>query len=416
MDQAALRRSIEDWDRFYRTTRANLIRRSVASELSSRMGTAVLGVRRCGKTCAAIQMSLPADQNDVLYYNFEDPLFVLGNDVANLDLVLRVAAEVKGRAPRVLLLDEIQNVNAWERWLRKILDQREHQVVVTGSSAKLLSRELATALAGRCLEVPMWPLSFGEYLQFSRRDSDRRDDLLAALRLYLQWGGFPEVSFSEDDAWRTRLLRQYLSDIVLKDVMFRNDLRNQTALMQVLTFYLTNISSPHSLSSLKNAFGIGSETAERIVAALHDAFVIFPVPRYHPNMKVQSRDAHKIYAIDTGLRNVGSRSAQEDFGKLLENAVYIELLRRGCEVSYFRGKQEVDFVVTDHYRPVSAIQVCASDLAEAPTREREINALVECLQSLSLPNGIIVTWDRQETITVAGKEIQLIPAYEWLRR
>jgi len=231
----------------------------------------------------------------------------------------------------------------------------------------------------------------------------------------LQWGAFPEVVTAEDDNTRKRLLRQYLTDIVLKDVVTRNEIRNQRAFDRVLTFYLTNPSSLHSYTALKNAFGVSTETAAAYTAALEDAFVTFEVPRYHRNLKVQTRDPKKVYVIDPGLRNVGARSAENDTGKLLENLVYLQLRRLEAEITYFRGKQEVDFVITESYQPVAAVQVCAADLENAETYRRETEALSECIHQLNLKPGTIVTWDREDRLHHGGLTIDLVPAHRWLR-
>lgn len=413
MDRAILASSIRDWDRLYRQAREKLISRSGPPLATRQMGCALIGVRRCGKTYTAIDQSRAHAVEDVLYYNFEDPAFIVDNAVGNLDLLLDVAAEIRGRAPRMLILDEIHNVANWERWLRKILDQREYEVIVTGSSAKLLSRELATAVAGRCLESRIWPLSFAEYQKFRGLSPGTRGASLAALGDFVRWGGFPEVVLCDDHDTKRRILEQYLSDIVFRDVQQRSAIRNHRALMQVLTYCFTNLSSMHSQSSLKKAFGIGTDTASEILSALADAMLLFGVQRYHPNLKVQARDPIKTYVIDTGLRSVAARSPNDDTGKLLENMVYLELQRRGHAVWYYREEAEVDFIVTEAFRPTCAIQVCA-DLSDPDTRERELRAMKECLERLALKAGTIVSWDHEEHIRTGDMRIQVIPAYIWL--
>lgn len=416
MDSAALRKSLQDWERTRKATQQQLIPRLHRQEIPFPLGLALLGVRRCGKTYAAIEIASRED-GEVLYYNFEDPAFVMYNEVGSLDQLLTVAAEMRPRPPKTLVLDEIQNVTGWEKWIRKILDQREHRVIVTGSSAHLLSRELGTAVTGRCLERHIWPLSFPEFLNFSERQVQRPLDGVAALSAYLTWGGFPEVVLAADHQLRLKILRQYLSDVMYRDVLQRSGLRNRRSLDQIVTYYLTNLSSLHSYSSLKRAFDIGVDTAEAVTQALVDAFLVFEVQRYHPNLKVQSRDPRKVYAVDTGLRNVGARSPQEDRGKLLENAVFTELKRRDRDVCYFKAQRETDFVVTEGFKPVEAIQVCASDLADTETQVREISALEECLTSLKLKEGTIVTWDREDLVKLGGgRSIHMVPAYNWLRR
>ena len=192
-------------------------------------------------------------------------------------------------------------------------------------------------------------------------------------------------------------------------------IRSASSLETLVHYYLANISSLHSYNSIRKAFGLNVETARNYTRFLQEAFLIFELNRYHPNLKVQSRDPKKIYAIDTGLRNANAATGSEDIGKLAENIVYLELRRRNCELTYFKNTQEVDFVITKFGKPKSAIQVCYADIRkESETREREITALVECLQATQLPTGWILTQKGEEKIHVEKKEIHLIPLYKWL--
>jgi hypothetical protein len=410
-----LKQSIDDWREFYLNARNSLVERAVPPLPTRKLAAALVGVRRAGKTSQAILMTRSVPAEKVLYYNFEDPLFYTDDRVDNLDLLVSVASEFSPAPLEVLILDEIQNVDGWWRWIRKIVDQGRYRVIVTGSSAKLLSAEIATVIAGRCLQYRVWPLSFSELLAFRGGEARTRHHLLSALRDMMTWGSYPEVILTEDEGARKRLLKQYLNDIVLKDVLGRFEIRNTRALDQILTYYLTNPSSLHSYSALRKAFGVNTDTAGSYTRALADAFVVFEVNRYHANLKVQARDPKKVYIIDPGLRAVGARSTSDDTGKLLENLVFIELLRREKEVSYYKGEREVDFVVTESYQPREAIQVCASDLADEKTHDREVGGLLECLDSLGLARGTIVTHDREERIRRGGKRIDFVPAWTWLR-
>ena len=217
----------------------------------------------------------------------------------------------------------------------------------------------------------------------------------------------------ENEIDREKLLRQYLSDIVHRDIINRHAIRNKRALDLILTFYQTNLSSLHSYSSIKKAFGIPVDTIADYTAALGEAFLIFEVERFHQNLKIQTRDPRKVYVVDSGLRRVGARSAEADLGKLLENLVYLELRRRGKSAYYYQEKGEVDFVTTQGYEPESAIQVCAYGMDKEPTRTREVKALVDCLNALELAEGSIVTMDRDEIIESGGKTIRSVSAPNW---
>lgn len=415
MDAATLKLALDDWNAFYRDSRQALLARIPSTTLPDKnIASALIGVRRSGKTSHAILCTTTLAEDSVLYFNFEDPLFLLDNQVSNLDLLLSVAEQYSKVQIKFLILDEIQNVSGWERWLRKIVDLKRYQVIITGSSAKLLSSEISTSITGRCLEHYIWPLSFKEYLQFRNITPKRSSDLLRELRSYSVYGGFPEVVLSQLEARKKDILRQYLGDITNKDIVSRNEIRNKRALDQIIAYYLTNLSSLHSFTAVAKAFQIDTETASLYSLALEDAFLMFSVERYHRNMKVQARDPRKVYTIDPGFRTVGARSREEDLGKLLENIVFIELKRRRKQVQYWKGKAETDFIVVDRYKPLEALQVCASNLEEPRTRSRELNGLIECLEELKLHSGTIISWDREEIIKESGKRIEIIPAYKWL--
>jgi predicted AAA+ superfamily ATPase len=201
---------------------------------------------------------------------------------------------------------------------------------------------------------------------------------------------------------------------VLRDVVSRHSIKNQQSLHQVVSFYLTGLSCLHSYNSLRKAFGISTELAAVLTGYLAQAFLVFEMSRYHPNLKVQARDPKKIYVIDTGLRTVSLQSNREDWGRLAENAVYLQLRRHNKQIFYYKQKQEVDFVITELGKPIDAIQVCYSDFENQDTRNREINALLECLQDLKLTSGKILTLSIEDVLIMEGKTIYLIPLYQWL--
>lgn len=196
--------------------------------------------------------------------------------------------------------------------------------------------------------------------------------------------------------------------------MSRKGIRDKHTLDKIVYHYLTNISCHHSYSSLKKAYHLGGDTPLNYTEYLKDAFLIFEVERYHKNLKVQSRDTKKIYTIDTGLRNFNSKSLSADFGKLFENIVFLTLNRSDYKIFYYKQIIETDFVIVEGHKPKFAIQVSDSDLEDSKTYNREVFGLTECLKSLGLKSGIIVTKNRKETLIVDKFKIQMIPSLEWL--
>ena len=408
-----LKKALQDWLQWLKKNSHLIIPRNSLLTQQKDLCLALTGVRRSGKSSMTVQLA-QGRLEETFFFNFEDPVFFPGASVEVIDQLISLYEEETGKAPKLVILDEIQNVQGWERWVRKAIDLGYYQVVVTGSSSHLLSSEIATAISGRVIEQTIWPLSFSEYLTFLDKTPSTKGIWLRALENYLRWGGFPKVILTPDENDRIILLKQYLSDIVLRDVVARHSIKSQHALHQVVSFYLTGLSCLHSYNSLRKAFEISVELASTLTSYLTQAFLVFEMNRYHPNLKVQARDPKKIYVIDTGLRTVSLQSDREDWGRLAENAVYLELRRRNKQIFYYKQKQEVDFVITELGKPVDAIQVCYSDLEELDTRDREIKALLECLQALKLSSGKILTLSLEDELIIEGKKIHLIPLYQWL--
>jgi predicted AAA+ superfamily ATPase len=415
MDYAHLQASFERWQKAFIKLRESLIPRERAPKLpNDNLALALMGVRRCGKTTLALQLSKKYNESEVLYYNFEDPLFLHTDNPNDIEKLFTIFEQKYGKLPILTIFDEIQNVTGWERWLRSAIDQRRSSFIVTGSNAKLLSAELATSLTGRCLEYTVWPLSLSESVNFISKNKKDTPIRQLCLQELINWGGLPAVLLTKDTTERDKLLQQYLSDLIHRDVLNRYTIRNKRALDLILTYYQTNLSSLHSYSAIKKAFNIPIDTISEYTSALSSAFLLFEVERYHHNLKVQSRDPRKVYVVDAGLRRASSRSVEADIGKLLENLVFLELKRNNHTINYYKETKEVDFIVTENYKPKTAIQVCAYGMEEKKTRERELDALLECLTNLKLSEGTIVTMDRDEIIKIGSKTIKSVSAIRWL--
>lgn len=411
--RAPLKKVIDTWQEWKEKTAKSLIPRELSLSLPRENALALIGVRRCGKTFAAAEL-LPKSGVPTLYINFEDPFFVEYNQVSILDELISVYTEYSQITPQLLLFDEIHNIQNWERWGRKIVDLKNHQLIVAGSSAKMLSSELATALTGRSVTETIWPLSFREFLRFSKRHPKNEGEFLGVLREYMSWGGFPQAVLSSNNEEKEKILKQYLNDILYNDVIKRNQVRSPDKLEHITRFYLTNTASLHSYNSVRKAFAISVDMASDYTRFLRESFLVFEVNRYHVNLKTQSRDPKKIYAVDTGLRNQNAFSPNPDFGKLAENIVYLELRRRGETPTYFKEAGEVDFLVVENGGPREAIQVCYDNLENSKTFLREFDSLLECLKSTGLKEGLILTRSREETMKQHGKKITLRPLYKWL--
>lgn len=411
--QGALRRSLLEWDDWWKKISATLIPRKPNIKIPEGFAVVLTGVRRCGKTFSAAELS-EKELETSFYFNFEDPIFLESAEAQHIDALLTLFEEEHGHAPTLVVLDEIHNIIGWERWARKAIDLQHFKLVLTGSSSHLLSSEIATAISGRAIEHNIWPLSFQEFLKFQNKKLHSEAGFLRELKSYLKWGGFPRVVLAPDHSEKILLLKQYLSDIVLRDVVARHSIQNTRSLEQLVSWYLTNPSSLHSYTAIRKAFGSSIELISAQTSYLNQAFLVFEIPRYHPNLKIQARDPKKTYIIDNGLRTVSLASDREEWGRLAENTVFIELKRRGKTISYFKENQEVDFVTTELGQPKEAIQVSFSDLQQEDTYQREVSALLECLTALKLKSGIILTLNLEDQKTFGHFKIHFIPLYQWL--
>jgi predicted AAA+ superfamily ATPase len=368
----------------------------------------ISGLRRAGKSTLLAQLahSLYPDE-EYFFVNFEDERF-LSFTVSDFTKLHELLIELFGDK-KIFLLDEIQNIAGWERFVNRMAASG-HKFYITGSNASLLSKELGTKLTGRYLPVELFPFSFNEYLRFkeialpdlTRLTTVERGILKNTLTDYLKNGGIPQaLQYPELPIHKTMY-----DDILSRDVAARYRITDTKALKE-LTFYLFgNIASLVSYNKLKQLLQLGSvNTVSGYVDYLGNAWLIFAVNRYAFSIKQQQIANKKIYSIDTGLTKSVAFSFSEDKGKFLENTVFLQLRRLyGEDIYYYKTKKgkEVDFYLP---KKKMFIQVC-QNLNDPKTREREQRALFEAMKEVKGSNGLIVTEDEKDT--------SVVPVYEWL--
>ena len=355
----------------------------------------ISGIRRCGKsTLLRHQMK---KYKKIAYLNFEDPrLFNFElNDFTKLDEVIPQNTEA-------YFFDEIQNVDKWEVYIRQLHDEGK-KVYITGSNASLLSKDLGTRLTGRYLNTELFPFSYEEFLLFEKKVAN-----LQSLQKYLKEGGFPEYLKSKN----IETLQNLFKDIILRDIAVRYGVRNHRALMDIALFLLSNVSKESSFTSIKKAFQLGS--VQTVIDYLHwmeDAYLLFFVQRFSWSSKSIAINPKKVYAIDNGLIDANSLSFSEDSCRKLENAVFIHLRNQGKKIYYFKEKHECDFLIFERNKCCRAVQVCLG--LDADNQKRELNGLLEAINYFGLESGIIVTLNQKDQLTVDGKTVFLVPAYEF---
>jgi hypothetical protein len=386
--------------------------------LSSGLIKLITGPRRAGKSVLALQ--LLKDEN-FAYLNFDDDLLLKH---FNEDAVIQTLNEVYP-GYRYLLLDEIQNLPGWELWVNKMY-RRGTNLIVTGSNARLLSHEMATSLTGRYLQISVFPFSFTEVLTFNKvyfQDSEELTPqklgvILSYLNTYLLNGGFPEIVLNPS------VLKNYLSSlfdsVLLKDIMKRFKIRQSQQLYDLSNYLLTNYTNPYTYNQLKTDLNFNSvATVQKFVGFLEEPYLFLNLTRYATKIKTQQKSPKKSYIIDNGFIKARSFELSPNYGRLLENVVFTELLRREykpeLDVFYYRTRndREIDFVCRRGNRIEQLIQVCY-DISNSKTMKRETDALIEASAELMCTNLLLLTWEKEEVIKRDELTIQLLPVYKWL--
>lgn len=403
-----------------------LTARTVRLPWLPRKADAVVGMRRAGKTYLLFSrmkelVEAGTPREDLLYVNFEDER--LGDVRAEhlsriVEAHYRANPAARGR-PGAFFFDEIQLVEGWERFVRRMIDTEDVHVCVTGSSAKLLAREIATSLRGRSLATEVFPFSFAEALAHAgiraagRLSAARRSELQRAATHYLRRGGFPEVQ-RVDEPTRVRVLQDYLDVAMFRDLVERHAIANATALRR---FVRQLMSSPASLVSVHKILGdlrsqglsVGKDSLHAWLEHVQDAYVFFAVPIHTASERTRQTNPRKIYAVDPGLVTACARRGSADRGQLLETAVFGELRRRTADLAYARTSSglEVDFVTPD-----GLVQACVA--LDAPTtRERETRALREAMAEHGRREATVVTELDEQEIDVPEGTIHVVPFWRW---
>jgi predicted AAA+ superfamily ATPase len=386
--------------------------------LSSGLIKLITGPRRAGKSVLALQI---LKNENFAYLNFDDDLLLKNFDE---NAVIQSLNEVYP-GHKYLLLDEIQNLRAWELWVTKLY-RRGANLVITGSNAKLLSHEMATSLTGRYLQITIFPFSFAEVLLFNKISILGKEDitpqklgiLLSHLNTYLLNGGFPEIVLNPS------VVKNYLSSlfdsVLLKDIMKRFKIRQSQQLYDLSNYLLSNYTNLYSYNQLKTDLNFNSvATIQKFMGYLEEPYLFQNLTRYSTRIKAQQKSLKKSYVIDNGFIKARSFELSPNYGRLLENVVFTELLRQDykpeLDIFYYRTRndREIDFVIRRGHHMEQLIQVCY-DISNSKTLKREIDALTEASSELKCDNLLLITWDKEEVIKQKELTIQILPAFKWL--
>ncbi len=396
----------------------------------------LLGPRRAGKTFYMIYLLNKYKDKEVLYLNFEE-VFLKNISFKDLIEIIFLFKKIKGKEPSLLLLDEIQEIKDWESVLRSLID-REYNIVITGSSSKLSSKEIATQLRGRSLWYFLLPFSFREFIKYKDQSLlekfpflslSEKLSILELLEEYIKYGGYPEVVISNQEEIKKKILKTYLDEIFLKDFIERHKIKSVDLSRFLFEFCFQNYSTKLSISKvesyLKSKVPLSKKTLYEYLSLIEDTLCIFFLERYSQKIYIRKNWPKKIYVVDLGLSHYFNFELSKE--RIMENLVFVELLRQQNNHPFYeyyfyetREGYEVDFLIKEGMKIKELMQVCyANSYEEIP--EREIRALLHAKEELKLGDNVpltVITWDYEDTREVEWRrkrgKIRFVPLWKWL--
>ena len=407
---------LEQFDSFWKRDTGIPRDRLADLERASGLPHAVIvsGLRRVGKSTLLAQMAHKLGKDAFYYLNFEDDRFI-GFQAEDANDLYQTLVELFGEH-KIFVVDEIQNLSGWEHFVRRFMEMG-FKFYITGSNASLLSRELGTRLTGRYVPIELFPFSFHEFLEFrglpapdlQRMTTTDKGALKAALGAYLQMGGIPEtLKYPE-----VPLLRSLYDDVLYRDIATRYHLEAVTALKELAFYLMSNPAGLVSFNKLKDQFHLGSvNTIKSYIDYMENSWLVFTLNRYDFSVKRQQIAPKKIYCIDSGLSNAVGFGFSPNTGKLLENLVFLTLRQHSREIFYYTTPNgyDVDFYLPEEQQLVQVTQ----NLNAAATRERELRALTETVQSVKVKSAMILTDANDDALEVNGVPVEVRSTAEWL--
>lgn len=389
--------------------------------------TTLVGVRRAGKstlmraTARRMAEESGSKPEEILAINFSDERLV-DLTTTDLSLIIETHYQLHPRLRRqdgiLALFDEIQLIDRWELFIDRLVRNKRNRIFLSGSSAKLLSVEIATELRGRSLTQEVFPLSLIEYFHlkdvpYELPGEVERGKTAHHTGAYLNYGGFPELIMLEPPMQR-RIIQEYLDILYLRDIIDRYNPRNPHAVKRTIQLALGSVAAPATFTKLSKrlkAAGISVSVAEvsEYLSWAQDCYLLFLVPIFSQSIHQQQTNPRKLYCVDNGIVNIANSGISSQQGARLENAVFLALRRTTPNIYYYRTEdgREVDFVQLDVNGEINLFQVSVTLESEA-TRERELAAIVLACKECNLSRGIVVTWDQRESLMLEGIEVEVL--------
>lgn len=379
----------------------------------SKMIKLITGPRRAGKSSLALQMLRGLN---FAYLNFDDSALLDGFDESKVEDLL----DEVYNGYKFLLLDEVQNLTGWSIWVEKLY-RRGTNLIITGSNANMLSDDIAAILSGRYLEIRLYPFSAEEYKSYRQKSEQNTVPENVLYDNFLKYGGYPEIALTP------QVCEGYISSLydstIVKDIVKRYKVRKVDELYNVADWLLSNFTNTFSVTSLTEDLNMGSvTTVQKYCRYLQNTYLFQYLPRFNNKLKLMNKADRKCYVVDNGYILACAFELSSNLGRLLENLVFLELLKNGYnlkmhELFYYRSRndKEVDFVCRKGVTIQQLIQVCY-DISSPKTRKREIDSLIECAEELKVNRLLIITWDQDETLEKDGYTIEVISVRNWTSR
>ncbi len=433
MDKSEIIAILNDWNYWNRTLPEIKNRPFYDTKINSYLQydevIVIKGIRRSGKSTLMINQIKKLLQDNIeikniLFVNLEDPRFINYLTVDLLEQIKEVYLEYLDPDKKpYIFLDEVQNIPNWEKWVNKEYELKLSKLIISGSNSSMLNSEIASTLSGRYLAVDVYPLSFKEYVDFKALTIKTPLDMVSQkialsreLENYIKFGAFPKVlEYQQEDI--RELLTTYKNTILLKDIVARYKLKEFRVLEEIAAFLLSNSGISISTNKLKNNFKISYDMANAYVEYLTKAYIIFEINKFDYSLKKQNANDKKYYSVDLGLSNIMRVPNLQTRGDDLETIVYLELLRRGYKVYYYKtvNELECDFIVQEDQEIKMLIQVTSS-LKDEKTKKRELQSFSKTKKELKLENveSIVITEDHSSETVYDDIEIKIVNLKEWL--
>jgi predicted AAA+ superfamily ATPase len=384
----------------------NVIKRKITPILCNDFITCLIGPRRAGKTY--LMYHILKTNPYVLYVNFEE----ITTNIINLPLIYY---QTFGKLPEIILLDEVQNVENWEKQLYRLYETKKYKIIISGSNSKLLSKEIATQLRGRSISQIVFPLSFSEYLEFKQfkleipLSSYTESKIKYLLREYLFYGSFPQIALNK--SLYALFFDSYIDVVLYRDIIERYKIRNAKILKIFSKLLINSMSKQFSVRKIYNllkseGYEVGLNTLYEYLDMLETIFFIFAVKKYSKKLKESELSIPKIYLIDSAIHKYYLNSNRLDI--FIENTVFLHLRRKYNSVFYYKTKnnKEIDFIIKD--KTINLIEVTYE------LDQEHVNKVFKALNELNLKEGLIITWDDEDEIRRNDKIIKVIPLWKWI--